>query len=182
MPCVARHVLFTLLLASTPWPVGAALAQDDPVRDPWQDSETLPVEVHGFGEAATAARVRSDPTQPDDFVLTEARFRLDLSHFGDRADLTVKADFTADALRDGIEVDVRQASVTLRPADWFDIDGDIRLDTVTLRTVDWLDLRAGRQVLTWGTGDLVFLNDLFPKDFVSFFIGRNDEILKAPLT
>ena len=33
---------------------------------------------------------------------------------------------------------------------------------------------------TWGTGDLVFLNDLFPKDFVSFFAGRDDEYLKAP--
>ena len=33
---------------------------------------------------------------------------------------------------------------------------------------------------TWGTGDLLFLNDLFPKDFVSFFSGRDDEYLKAP--
>ena len=41
-------------------------------------------------------------------------------------------------------------------------------------------MSAGRQVLTWGTGDLLFLNDLFPKDFVSFFIGRDDEFLKAP--
>jgi hypothetical protein len=35
-------------------------------------------------------------------------------------------------------------------------------------------------VLTWGTGDLVFLNDLFPKSWVSFFSGRDDEYLKAP--
>ena len=42
------------------------------------------------------------------------------------------------------------------------------------------DVRVGRQVQTWGTGDLVFLNDLFPKDFVSFFAGRDDEYLKAP--
>jgi hypothetical protein len=35
-------------------------------------------------------------------------------------------------------------------------------------------------VLTWGTGDFIFLNDLFPKDFNSFFIGRADEYLKAP--
>ncbi|WP_288372311.1 hypothetical protein [uncultured Marinobacter sp.] len=30
------------------------------------------------------------------------------------------------------------------------------------------------------TGDLVFINDLFPKDWVSFFIGRDVEYLKAP--
>ena len=43
-----------------------------------------------------------------------------------------------------------------------------------------LDVKLGRQVLTWGTGDLLFLNDLFPKDWVSFFAGRDDEYLKAP--
>ena len=29
-------------------------------------------------------------------------------------------------------------------------------------------------------GDLLFINDLFPKDWVSFFVGRDDEYLKAP--
>jgi hypothetical protein len=43
-----------------------------------------------------------------------------------------------------------------------------------------VDLKLGRQVLTWGTGDLIFLNDLFPKDWQSFFIGRDDEYLKKP--
>ena len=42
------------------------------------------------------------------------------------------------------------------------------------------DVSIGRQVQTWGTGDLLFLNDLFPKDFQSFFSGRDDEYLKAP--
>jgi hypothetical protein len=31
-----------------------------------------------------------------------------------------------------------------------------------------------------GHGDLLFINDLFPKDWNSFFIGRDDEYLKAP--
>jgi hypothetical protein len=43
-----------------------------------------------------------------------------------------------------------------------------------------MDLKTGRQILTWGTGDLVFINDLFPKDWQSFFIGRDVEYLKAP--
>jgi hypothetical protein len=41
-------------------------------------------------------------------------------------------------------------------------------------------MKVGRQILTWGTGDLVFINDLFPKDWQSFFIGRDTEYLKAP--
>ena len=43
-----------------------------------------------------------------------------------------------------------------------------------------VDIKAGRQILTWGTGDYLFINDLFPKDYVSFYIGRDDEYLKKP--
>ncbi len=43
-----------------------------------------------------------------------------------------------------------------------------------------VDVKLGRQILTWGTGDLLFINDLFPKDWQSFFIGRDEEYLKAP--
>jgi hypothetical protein len=40
------------------------------------------------------------------------------------------------------------------------------------------DLRAGRQIITWGLGDLVFLNDVFPKDYEALFAGRPLEYLK----
>ncbi len=43
-----------------------------------------------------------------------------------------------------------------------------------------MDFKVGRQVLTWGTGDYLFINDLFPKDYVSFYLGREDEYLKKP--
>jgi hypothetical protein len=136
-----------------------------PVRaqeeDDWGDEESLPIEIHGFGEAALGVRVVDDPTMADDFVLAEARFRLDLAHYSDRADLLFKGDLVADAAAGEVEIDIRQVLIALRAA-------------------KWLDMRLGRQVLTWGTGDLIFINDLFPKDFVSFFIGRADEFLKAP--
>ncbi len=119
------------------------------------------METHGFLEVAGGSRITGDPVQSDNLVLNELRFRLDLSHYGDRYDLTFKGDFTADGVSSDVDIDVRQASITVQLA-------------------EWLDLRAGRQVLTWGTGDFVFLNDLFPKDFVSFFVGREDEFLKAP--
>jgi hypothetical protein len=41
-------------------------------------------------------------------------------------------------------------------------------------------MKIGRQILTWGTGDLLFINDLFPKDWNSFLLGRDEEYLKAP--
>ena len=58
--------------------------------------------------------------------------------------------------------------------------GNLREAYLSLTPHDMIDLKLGRQVLTWGTGDLLFINDLFPKDYVSFFIGRDDEYLKLP--
>ncbi len=45
-------------------------------------------------------------------------------------------------------------------------------------TTGSLDFRLGRQIATWGVGDLLFINDRFPKDWVSFFSGRPLEYLK----
>ena len=42
-----------------------------------------------------------------------------------------------------------------------------------------LDLRAGRQIHTWGVGDLLFINDLFPKNYAALFSGRPMEYLKT---
>ncbi|RKZ14327.1 hypothetical protein DRQ53_11795 [bacterium] len=42
-------------------------------------------------------------------------------------------------------------------------------------------MRVGRQPTTWGTGNLLFINDMFPKDWVSFFAGRDTQYLKNPV-
>lgn len=154
-----RLIVSTVLLLS--FASAPALAQDDWDEGWGDEGGALPVEVHGFAEAAAAARVVEDDTHNGDYVLSEARFRLDLSHFGDRAELRFKGDFVADDVTGTIDTDVREALMLMRAS-------------------GWLDIRAGRQVLTWGTGDLVFLNDMFPKDYQSFFIGRDVEFLKAP--
>ncbi len=62
----------------------------------------------------------------------------------------------------GVRVDLREASYTFG---------------ISERT----DVKLGQQILTWGTGDLLFLNDLFAKDWQSFFAGRDTEYLKAPM-
>ncbi len=140
----------------------AASAQTDDWGDDWGDESTSPaVEIHGFAEAATSGRVTRDATSSTDYPLGEARLRLDIAHYADRSDAAFKVDFVRDALSDTNRFDIRVA-------------------TLGVRVADWLDIRAGRQILTWGTGDLLFLNDLFPKDFQSFFVGRDDEFLKAP--
>jgi hypothetical protein len=151
-------IWLVFFIFTAPETTSIALAQEE--EDDWEEEEP-PIEIHGFVEAAFARRLKEDPVQSGDFVLGEGRFRLDLSHFRDQVDLAFKGDLVVDGVGDEVEIDARQA-------------------TITWRARDWLDIRAGRQVLTWGTGDLLFLNDLFPKDFVSFFIGRDEEFLKAP--
>ena len=79
-------------------------------------------------------------------------------------------DAVGDGLMDGLEPKLESGAGVV----------DLRTAALTVSPTSWLDVRAGRQTLTWGTGDLVFLNDLFPKDWTAFLIGRHDEYLKAP--
>jgi len=118
-------------------------------------------QLGGFVEGLVAPRVVQSSANANEFVAGEARFRLNLDATHDVASARFRGDVYADAVESRIWFDIRDASIFLRGGDWF-------------------SMRFGRQVLTWGTGDFLFLNDLFPKDFNSFFIGRADEYLKAP--
>jgi hypothetical protein len=100
---------------------------------------------HGFLEVAAGARVVDDSHAEDDFVLQEARFRLDFLRDGEAASLQFRADFVYDGVEQDTDIDVRDTNILLTP-------------------LESVDLKVGRQVLTWGTGDLLLLNDLFPKD------------------
>lgn len=120
----------------------------------------LPIEVHGFYEIRTGWRLRKDKYEKDMSIM-ETRLQLDLSSYLDWADLKFKGDIFGDMVTEQAHFDLRAAYMFTMPT-------------------DFMDLKIGRQILTWGTGDLIFINDLFPKDWQSFFIGRDVEYLKAP--
>ncbi len=121
----------------------------------------LDTEYHGFYEARVGTRVLDDPYQSKDASIGEARYQFDLFSMRDWGDIKIKGDIYGDFVMEEVEFDLREANLFARPT-------------------DTMDVKLGRQVLTWGTGDLIFINDLFPKDWVSFFIGRDTEYLKAP--
>jgi len=123
--------------------------------------DKLPFPIYGFWETRAGVRVQSDSAQPADATLAETRLQLET----DKAWRRLSFEFTGDLYLDG---------VTEEP------DADLRRLRLTWSPIDSLDIRVGRQVLTWGTGDMLFINDLFPKDWQSFFIGRDVEYLKAP--
>jgi hypothetical protein len=52
--------------------------------------------------------------------------------------------------------------------------------------IDWSpsarwNLRLGRQVLTWGVSEFLYVNDIFPKNFDAFFAGANVDRIKEPI-
>ncbi len=121
----------------------------------------LALSVHGFLEGAAGARLTDSPTQPKDATLGEGRLQVELSQDGPaNSRLYFKTDLIGDGVEERGDADPREFYLDVSPA-------------------PFIDIRAGRQILTWGTGDLIFINDLFPKDFVSFFIGRSLEYLKV---
>jgi len=126
--------------------------------------------VEGFVDARWGERVSSD-TGRESATLREVRVQAGQTRYLGPVDVRVKADFVYDDLdgdREEVDLDTGEGWVDLRTA-W-----------AAFRPAPWVDVKVGRQVLTWGTGDLLFLNDLFPKDWRSFFVGRDVEYLKAP--
>jgi hypothetical protein len=117
----------------------------------------------GFLEYRYGRRVNSHPHVIENETMNELRFQFETQkRFGDY-EFHVRSDFLADH--------------TLR-----DEDIDLRELYFKLPSRDWLDVSIGRQIIMWGTGDVIFLNDLFPKDFNSFFMGRDAEAeyMKSP--
>jgi len=128
------------------------------------------MEVHGFSEGRIGMRTRNDPYE-DQPSLEEFRVQFNVTDYLE--ELTFQ--FRGDLLYDGQANDLEK--VDLLTGDGF---FDLRELNVLFTPVDWADVKLGRQILTWGTGDLLFINDMFPKDWISFFLGRDEEYLKAP--
>lgn len=130
----------------------------------------LDTELHGFAEGRVGVRTRNDPYQ-DDRSLTELRLQLDSKTYLDWGEFSARGDLVYDDLatdRDDIDLETGDGFIDLRELN------------LLFTPVNWADMKVGRQILTWGTGDLLFINDLFPKDWNSFLLGRDEEYLKAP--
>lgn len=134
--------------------------QADDWDDPWAEDDST-MRLHGFYELGAGARLQRDPLLGRDMTLGEARARYELSDYIGDLRWSVKTDLYADGVEDKLRLDLREALVD------FKLGSDV-------------DVRLGQQVLTWGTGDMLFLNDLFAKDWQSYFSGRDDDYLKAP--
>ncbi len=131
--------------------------------------DIMGIDVHGFVDLRAGMRIAEDVYEQDT-SLFESRFQLELSRTGDFASIQVRADFIYDNISEKTTPDLEEGTGFI----------DLREANTLFSPFDIMDVKIGRQILTWGTGDLLFLNDLFPKDWQAFFCGRDVEYLKAP--
>lgn len=120
-------------------------------------------EIHGFLQAHAAARlggVNCASETACDLPFNEQRLQLKAQGSGLQGALgyAAKLDLLHNAALEDLELDVREL--------------------YTDYNAEHFTLRAGRQIVTWGAGDLLFINDTFPKDWVAFYSGLPLEYLK----
>ncbi len=156
--------------AETPVLLENATAENhtDSSKNSWTDIK-LPFAVSGFWEARGGTRVVNDAHERGTSI-AETRLQLELDKNFQSVSFNLTTDLIYDQVADNHKINLNAGR------GWI----DLRSANLTFSPIDFMDIKAGRHILTWGTGDLLFINDLFPKDWNAFFIGRNEEYLKAP--
>lgn len=123
----------------------------------------------GFAETRLGTRARRDTDQKN-VSIGEWRLHLESALSWKNTSGQIGLDLLADPIQDEFQIDLERGTGLV----------DLRDAYVVMRPSSHLDLKLGRQIATWGTGDLLFINDLFPKDWNSFLSGRDQEFLKSP--
>ncbi len=152
-------------------PLPTGLGEPTPsVEEPETEARPVaPLRVAGFWEARAGARLRESEHERRGSI-GETRVQLDLEKAAAGMTFRLVTDLLYDGLADTHAVDLETGQGYI----------DLREANTLFSPAASVDVKGGRQILTWGTGDLLFINDLFPKDFVSFFVGRDEAYLKAP--
>ncbi len=123
------------------------------------------INVHGFLLGIGAGRVTGEqPPGGDPFALGEERLRVNVTAepSSGQPEVVIKGDLVYDNIANAVDGNLHD---------------DLREAYVT-QSLGPLDVSLGRQIVTWGVGDLFFINDVFPKDWYSYFSGLPMEYLK----
>lgn len=116
------------------------------------------ISLHGFLQGNYSVDTNSSNPDGKDFKWAEERLQIKLDANKEAFHLFLKTDAFYDHVDEEAEIELREGYVDYTSSMW--------------------DMRLGRQVITWGLGDLIFINDVFPKDYEAFFSGRPMEYLK----
>lgn len=111
--------------------------------------------IRGWLDYRTSSRYNDHPDNSNQ-VLNELRGQLETVNYFKEFETHLRVDGLSDQALNENSVYVREAYIKTAPA-------------------KWVDISIGRQIMLWNTGDLLFVNDLFPKDYTSFYAGRDAE-------
>jgi hypothetical protein len=125
--------------------------------------------ISGFWDNRIGLRIH-EPIDQRNASLAETRLELEKDFRWSNWSGKVTLDLLYDAIPESQSIDLETG------AGWL----DLREAWLQKNFGKSADLKLGRQILTWGVGDLLFINDLFPKDWNSFLAGRDEQYLKAP--
>ena len=114
--------------------------------------------LHGFVQGNYSLNTAEDNPDGNDFKWSEERLQVKFEATSDQFRLFIKGDAFYDNIDKHSIMELREGYADYVSEKW--------------------DARIGRQVITWGVGDLLFINDVFPKDYEAFFSGRPMEYLK----
>ncbi len=121
--------------------------------------------LHGFAQTNYSIRVANTESLMNklgnpfpDYLLGEERLQIEITRYSSTAGLLGKVDLFYDGVSKRTDMEIREIYVDLYLGNF--------------------DIRVGRQIITWGVGDLVFINDVFPKNWIAFLSGRPLEYLK----
>jgi len=134
-----------------------------------KEKPALPFSFTGFWEIRAGVRTQHDDYEKDASI-AETRLQMEIQKDWENFGFKLTTDLLYDQVTEHHKIYLEEGRGFL----------DLREVNFYFSPFDFMDVKIGRQVLTWGTGDLLFINDLFPKDWQSFFIGRDEEYLKAP--
>jgi len=129
----------------------------------------LPFDLTAFCELRTGRRLHQGPNEQST-SLSESRLQIEIERQWTNIGFKLTSDFIYDTVlsRNRIRLDSGEGWLDLREAN------------IYFSPAEFIDVKIGRQIMTWGTGDMIFINDLFSKDWNSYLIGRDNEYLKAP--
>ena len=116
------------------------------------------VTFSGFLQQNTAFNTRTSNPDGRHTKWMEERAQLKLDASSGPWRLLAKGDLAWDHLGRQDQSELRETYVDYAASNW--------------------DMRLGRQIITWGLGDLVFVNDVFPKDHEALFAGRPLDYLR----
>ncbi|MBI5694142.1 MAG: hypothetical protein HZC51_00160 [Nitrospirae bacterium] len=116
------------------------------------------ISLHGFLQGNYSVDTATDNPDGGSFKLAEERVQLKLDASSDPFHVFVKGDAFYGHVNNSARLELREGYVDYTAENW--------------------DFRLGRQIITWGLGDLLFINDVFPKDYEAFFSGKPLEYLK----